>query len=567
MPAKARLVLSYLCIAFCSLVPEIPLKAQTISQAEYFFDVDPGPGNGIPITIAVPADPINFTATISAAGLPGGLHYLFVRTRTSAGRWSLYEGQEFYVRASIVKAEYFFDTDPGVGNGIPISIGAVSDTVNFNATLTTTGLPVGEHKVFVRTMDEKGLWSLYAMREFYILNPLVRAEYFFDTDPGVGNGTQLTIGTPADPVNFNAVINTTGLPVGEHKVFIRTQDEKNFWSLYEMREFYILNPLVKAEYFFDTDPGVGNGIPLTIGSPADPVNFNATLSTTGLPPGEHKVFIRTQDEKNFWSLYVMREFYVKPSVVAAEFFIDTDPGLGNGTPLVITPTLDSVSFSSVVTTPVLPFGTHFLFVRTMDTFGKWSLYEADTFQVGSPLPVELISFNAIKIAEGKVSTFWQTAVEINNDYFTVEKSANAVNFIPFATIEGAGNSNGILNYETIDHSPFTHISYYRLRQTDFNGNVNYSKVVAVKFSTNELYFILYPNPNNGLFDLSCEWKNAAVAEVNIIDNMGQLVYAKTFDVVSGHNRWRIAAPSFVKGLYLVQLQIGNNFSSHKFLIE
>lgn len=394
-----------------------------------------------------------------------------------------------------------------------------------------------------------------------------QAEFFFDIDPGPGNGTPLVVSSPADSVIITSTIATTGLPRGTHILFIRTRTSTGFWSLYEGQEFYIKEAIVQAEYFFDTDPGVGNGVSISVGTVSDSVNFTATASTTGLTPGEHKIAVRTKDPKGLWSLYETQGFFIKPSIISAEFFIDTDPGLGNGTPIVVTPAVDSISFSKVVTTPVLPFGTHFLFVRTKDTFGKWSLYESQQFTVGTPLPIELISFDAIKIDEGEVKTSWQTASEINNDYFTVEKSANGFDFIPFATVNGAGNSNTILSYEAIDISPYENISYYRLKQTDFDGNFTYSKVVAVKFIDQDLYFILYPNPNNGSFDISCDWKKYTMVEVKIIDNMGQLAYKTTFEVTPGQNRWQVNAPTLRNGLYLIQLKIADNYGRHKFLID
>src|SRR5882724_8766395 len=92
---------------------------------------------------------------------------------------------------------------------------------------------------------------------------LSAAEYFFDTDPGVGNGTALTVIT-GDSILFSGNIATVGLPVGFHFLYVRSKDVNNIWSLSERRLFYIAPvttsaTLVGSEYFFDTDPGIGNG--------------------------------------------------------------------------------------------------------------------------------------------------------------------------------------------------------------------------------------------------------------------------------------------------------------------
>jgi hypothetical protein len=114
----------------------------------------------------------------------------------------------------------------------------------------------------------------------------------------------------------------------------------------------------------------------------------------------------------------------------------------------------------------------------------------------SVLPIELLSFNGNK--DGRVNVLnWATAVEINNDYFIVEKSYNADTFFEVAVVLGAGNSNNILHYELIDDSP-KNITYYRLTQVDFNGKFEIFDVIAVK-NTNqqEEKELLYTTNVNG----------------------------------------------------------------------
>jgi len=77
------------------------------------------------------------------------------------------------------------------------------------------------------------------------------------------------------------------------------------------------------------------------------------------------------------------------------------------------------------------------------------------------------------------SLYGQTSSEINNDYFTVEKSADGINFNVMNYYRGAGNSDKVINYSGTDNKPFAIITYYRLKQTDFDGNFTYSNVVSV----------------------------------------------------------------------------------------
>jgi autotransporter-associated beta strand protein len=116
--------------------------------------------------------------------------------------------------------------------------------------------------------------------------------------------------------------------------------------------------------------------------------------------------------------------------------------------------------------------------KTLSWSGITTFSEFTGIGNGSPLPIELLSFNAMQ-NETAVDLLWSTASEINNDYFTIEKSKDAMHFEQVFTKKGAGNSNTVLNYKEVDKNPFSGVSYYRLKQTDFNGDFTYSDIVPV----------------------------------------------------------------------------------------
>lgn len=98
----------------------------------------------------------------------------------------------------------------------------------------------------------------------------------------------------------------------------------------------------------------------------------------------------------------------------------------------------------------------------------------------SILPIELIDFDAIR-NDRFVDLTWQTATEKNNNYFTIEKSVDGLNFISIGNVSGAGNSTDLLTYKLIDSSPTQdRVSYYRLKQTDYDGTFTYSDIISVK---------------------------------------------------------------------------------------
>ena len=148
-------------------------NAQVILRAEYFFDTDPGAGNGTAIIFTPTAGDVTFTTSISTASLSQGFHFLGIRAKETGGRWSIFESRGFYITATtadapnISAAEYFFDTDPGNGNGTPIAVTAGA-TTNFTVALPTASLSPGFHFLAIRTKGLGSIWSVFESRGFYI---------------------------------------------------------------------------------------------------------------------------------------------------------------------------------------------------------------------------------------------------------------------------------------------------------------------------------------------------------------------------------------------------------------
>jgi hypothetical protein len=93
-------------------------------------------------------------------------------------------------------------------------------------------------------------------------------------------------------------------------------------------------------------------------------------------------------------------------------------------------------------------------------------------------PVELIYFRTAVIGSS-VELTWATASELNNDFFTIERSSNGVNYQVLNEVTGAGNSDEVLNYKYTDDLPLPGLSYYRLKQTDYDGQFEYFNAKSV----------------------------------------------------------------------------------------
>ncbi|MFC5270553.1 hypothetical protein [Adhaeribacter terreus] len=115
------------------------------------------------------------------------------------------------------------------------------------------------------------------------------------------------------------------------------------------------------------------------------------------------------------------------------------------------------------------------------------------------LPVELINFKGKNTSEG-IALNWTTASEKDNDRFEIERSANGRNFEKIAIIKGNGNSSNQINYNYLDGTANKGLNYYRLKQIDFNGAHEYSRIISVNNEggrTNPLTVMLVPNPCHG----------------------------------------------------------------------
>ncbi len=155
-------------LLLCSLI-----KAQQIVGAEYYFDTDPGVGNGTPIIITS-GDSVDVNFSISTTTLNSGFHQLIIRTKHSNGAWSLALGRLFYVQPvisninrTITNAEYFVDNDPGYGSGTPVSV-TVGDSIEVSTLLNMTGVPLGNHSIGLRVMDSGNIWSQTVVDSFKV---------------------------------------------------------------------------------------------------------------------------------------------------------------------------------------------------------------------------------------------------------------------------------------------------------------------------------------------------------------------------------------------------------------
>ncbi len=167
----------------------------------------------------------------------------------------------------------------------------------------------------------------------------------------------------------------------------------------------------------------------------------------------------------------------------------------------------------------------------------------------NPLPIELLSFTAVP-KNSKVDLRWSTASEQNNDHFTVERSADAMNFQALLQVPGAGNSQQIVNYADEDRQPLSGLSYYRLRQTDLDGTSEVSDAVPVFFSSSKGQPLQVLYGNNGLFVMH---DFAPGSTLEVMDLTGRVVSSTG---ITGQGLMKLPLDRMAHGVYLIRLSDG-----------
>lgn len=126
-------------------------------------------------------------------------------------------------------------------------------------------------------------------------------------------------------------------------------------------------------------------------------------------------------------------------------------------------------------------------------------FEGFTLTISNPVllvvPVELTSFEVSEINNNQASISWETASEINNDFFTIERSKDSKEWESVSIVEGGGSTNELKIYNYIDRNPYSDLSYYRLKQTDFDGQFSYSDIRSINIrDLGQEDIVVYPNP-------------------------------------------------------------------------
>jgi len=181
-----------------------------------------------------------------------------------------------------------------------------------------------------------------------------------------------------------------------------------------------------------------------------------------------------------------------------------------------------------------------------------------TLSTPIPTPIELVSFIGKGLTPTSNLLEWITSSEINNDFFTLERSTDAIHFEAISTINGAGNSSIVLNYKYVDMLPIENVStyYYRLKQTDFDGQFEYFDVIAIaRKNTNKLNVFYYNKQLHFSDDHTKEFS------VTVLDVSGRIIYENKQATT------KVNLDFLTQGIYIYQLRTNNTVLSNKIVVQ
>ena len=412
------------------------------------------------------------------------------------------------------KLEYFVDSDPGTGNGIPVTLTATQNINSFSFNADLTGIPNGFHRIYLRSMDAYGKWShtynayfdnvivpAYAIAPSPVVN-FEEVEYFVDTDPGFGNGNKIVITPGSDLANQNILVNVTGLSTGVHRLYIRSKNADGKWSL---THFGLFDNSFATPY------------------PVAPATA--------------------------------------PLIGEMEYYIDTDPGFGNATPVLFTAGTDISNLNIDIPINSLANGTHTLYMRSRQN--PWSFSAYAEFLVGSVLPVTWLYVKGL-IQEETAVISWATASEENTREFIVEHSVNGNDFEMAGLQSAAGNSSSSKTYSFHHNAPVQGFNYYRIKQIDMDGKFLYSKIITLFKANKQKTTVIGPNPVKDVLHL-IEPTDVAIKKMEIYDMNGRLLISKTIE--SEGKVFSVSTSSLRMGNYILKIMYKNSTKTFKLIKE
>lgn len=386
----------------------------------------------------------------------------------------------------------------------------------------------------------------------------------------INNSNHITLNKPAVVTNFLSMVNGKLLTTNTNVLTCTSAANANLGSVSSYVDGPMIHTIATAANTTKTFPigksGAYRAVVLTAQhTNATSVTYRAEIfnsAASGLP---YTLPPSISNVSNVRYVQFTRQNVANFSSGKLQMYYDTDDGVADKNTLLVAHdngTTQWQNFGGVAT-------ANWSGNITSATFNNFHTFFAlgNPPGGGNPLPIELASFNAT-LENKQVNVKWTTQAEINNHYFTIERSADNIQFDELGRVDGAGNSTSTNNYSFIDYRPLTGVSYYRLKQTDYDGKFAYFPVSVIR-NVRKGSFLVYPNPSTSpIVHLNYGDDQLKYFTITVQDVTGRIIPSTIVPEENGNMRLMIDEAYVRRGeMLMIVGQDGHESIQQKLIIE
>ncbi len=585
--------------------PDAPAAAVNINQYALYIDSVSNVNEQLKSFAATNNNTVAPTA-INLTGVISGVHQLYVKVVDINGKPSIFnvgnfymEGDNLYQNApaaatNINKYSFYIDSVSNV-NEQAQSFAATNNNTVAPSPISLAGVVSGVHQLYAKVTDATGKPSIINVGNFYMTGdnlyqnaPAVatninKYSFYIDSVSNVNEQVNSFAAT-----NNNTVapppISLTGVSTGVHQLYAKVTDVNGKPSIMNIGNFYMEGDnlyqntpatavnINRYEFYIDSVTNA-NIQPLSFTAGTNNVTPSTNIDLAGVIPGVHYLYARVFDVNNKPSIvnlgsFAMDQIFRYQNAAAAaqpianiEYFLDTDPGYGLGTPITVTGT----STNEVLTNVVInfpngfPAGLHYIHIRSKQN--PWSIDNVVPFTTSTIVPLAWQYVKA-QLINNETLVSWATAQEINTSKFDIEHSIDGINFIKLGEKAAVGNSTSTSYYNFTHLKPAVGFNYYRIKQIDLNGSFKYSAIVKVLNRNDIKQTSIVPNPVADVLNL-IEPSITFINSIDVYDSRGSLVMHK--NILSETQVYSLPVYTLAKGNYILKINYKTETKSISFV--
>jgi hypothetical protein len=584
--------------------PNIPIVAVNVNQYNFYID-SVSNLNEQQRPFGSVNNNTNPPTALSLAGISSGVHQLYAKVTDVNGKPSILaignfymEGDNLYQNAppaanNMDKYSFYIDSVSTINEQSQTFLATNNNTAAPSA-ISLTGVNSGVHQLYAKVTDFTGKPSIINVGNFYMngdnlyqnapsaATNINRYSFYIDSVSSV-NEQPFSFSVTNNNTSPPPPISLAGVASGVHQLYTKVTDINGIPSITNIGNFYMggdnlyqnaPTPAVninRYEFYVDSVTNV-NIQPLSFATGLNNVTPTTNIDLTGVIPGVHNLYARVFDVNNIPSIVNLGSFSMDqnfkyqnapaaaPTVANMEYYVDTDPGYGLGSPIALAANTNVVITNLPVTIPTtLGLGMHIFHIRSKQN--PWSIDEAISFNVGGVVP-NTWSFITAKLQAAQTLVTWGTEQEVNSLKFDVERSVNGIQFIKIGEQQAAGNSSSLKTYNFIDTKPETGFNYYRIKQIDVDGSVHYSTIVKVLHTKNIKEAFIAPNPVVDVINL-VEPIATNINTLEVYDSKGTLVLRKV--VNSSVQLYSLPVTNLPTGKYVLKINYDKSTKSIVFV--